>query len=65
MSSTLGPIPGNLRPLSDGILLIPTVLVALDADLVGEGPDEPRGRLLALAQRLLTSCGNPAETDVM
>jgi predicted DNA-binding transcriptional regulator YafY len=36
---------------------IPGVLVALDADLVVEGPDELRDRVLALAQRLLASAG--------
>lgn len=39
---------------------IPSVLVALDADLIVEGPDELRELLLALAQRLLASCGNEA-----
>jgi predicted DNA-binding transcriptional regulator YafY len=34
---------------------IPGVLVALDADLVVESPDELRERLLAVAQRLLAS----------
>lgn len=35
---------------------VPAVLVALDADLVVDGPPELRERVLALAQRLLTSC---------
>jgi predicted DNA-binding transcriptional regulator YafY len=40
---------------------VPGVLAALDADLVVEGPDELRDRLRALAQRLLTACGDAAD----
>lgn len=36
---------------------VPGVLAALDADLVVEGPDELRHRVLVLAQRLLTASG--------
>lgn len=37
---------------------VPGVLVALDADLVVDGPDELRERVRALAHRLLASCGS-------
>ncbi len=39
---------------------VPGVLAGLDADLVIEGPDELRGRVLALAQRLLAACRDDA-----
>ncbi len=39
---------------------VPAVLASLDADFVIEGPDELRGRVRALAQRLLVACGDPA-----
>lgn len=37
---------------------VPGVLAALDADLVIEGPDELRDRVLALAQRLTAADGD-------
>ena len=40
---------------------VPGVLARLDADLVIESPDELRDRVLALAQRLLVACGDPAD----
>jgi len=42
---------------------VPAVLAALDADLVIEGPDELRGRVLALAQRLLAACGDESHAS--
>lgn len=46
---------------------VPGVLAALDADLVVEGPDQLRDRLLVLAQRLLNACGglNCASDDLV
>jgi predicted DNA-binding transcriptional regulator YafY len=41
---------------------VPGVLATLDADLVIEGPDELRGRVLTLAQRLLAACGDQADS---
>jgi len=40
---------------------VPGVLAALDADLVIEGPDELRDRVLTLAQRLLAACADEAD----
>jgi len=40
---------------------VPGVLARLDADLVIEGPDELRDRVLTLAQRLLAACGDEAD----
>lgn len=40
---------------------VPGVLATLDADLVIEGPDELRGRVLTLAQRLLAACSKQAD----
>ena len=42
---------------------VPAVLATLDADLVIEGPDELRGRVLALAQRLLAASFDETEAD--
>ena len=42
---------------------VPGVLAALDADLVIEGPDELRDRVLAVAQRLLAACGDTAQAS--
>lgn len=42
---------------ADQLDWVPGVLVALDADLVVEGPDELRDRVRALARRLLTASG--------
>ena len=39
---------------------VPGVLAGLDADLVIEGPDELRDRVLVLAHRLLTASGEPS-----
>jgi predicted DNA-binding transcriptional regulator YafY len=39
---------------------VPGVLAGLDADLVIEGPDELRHRVLALAQRLTAACSDRA-----
>ena len=36
---------------------------SIDRDLVIEGPDELRGHVLALAQRLLASCGDEADAS--
>lgn len=43
---------------------VPGVLATLDADFVIEGPDELRGRVLALAQRLLAACGDEADASL-
>lgn len=40
---------------------VPGVLAGLDADLVIEGPDELRDRVLALAQRLLAACDDATD----
>lgn len=40
---------------------VPGLLATLDADLVIEGPEELRGRVLTLAQRLLAACGDEAD----
>ena len=42
---------------------VPGVLATLDADLVIEGPDELRGHVLALAQRMLVACGDEADAS--
>ena len=40
---------------------VPGVLATLDADLIIEGPEELRGRVLTLAQRLLAACSDGAD----
>lgn len=58
--ATLTPLPDEegwtrVEIRAEQLDWVPGVLAALDADLVVEGPDELRHRVLVLAQRLFTA----------